>query len=327
MANRDYHIAIVGGGIGGLALAVGLLEQNVPFTLFEAAPGFGTVGAGVGLGPNAITAMDAIKPGFRKLYDTISSGNVTPGKDHVMMDALYIEEGFGEARNWKPVSYGADCYDRTSAHRKDLLDILTSWIPAKNVQFQKRVKALRQNGDKVTIDFEDGKSEVVDAVIGCDGVKGLSRKAVIGDKWPDLVPARYTGRYVYRSIVPMEDANKILGKDVYGNDIAGDAKMFMGDKAVITTFPISKGTQCNLVCFILVGDEPWTHPEWTQQVSKSEMKEDLKKAGIDQRLVTMLDVSIRQAHLSWDLFCGSAFDDANLSTAIVGRTCSPMVYP
>lgn len=290
MANRDYHIAIIGGGIGGLALAVGLLQQNVPFTLFEAAAGFGTVGAGVGLGPNAISAMDAIKPGFRRLYDKVSSGNITPGKDHVMMDAMYIEEGFGDARNWKPVSYGAACYDRTSAHRKDLLDILTSWIPAENVRFQKRAKALSQDGRKVIIDFEDGESEIFDAAIGCDGVKGLSRKAVIGDKWPELVPAHYTGRYVYRAIIPMGDANDILGKDVHGNDIAGDAKMFMGDKAIITTFPISKGTQCNLVCFKLVGDQPWTHTEWTQQVSRDEMRQDLLEAGIDNRLVKMLDV-------------------------------------
>ncbi|KAL1844646.1 hypothetical protein VTK73DRAFT_2101 [Phialemonium thermophilum] len=297
MPDRDFHIAIVGGGIGGLALAVALTRYDISFTLYEAAPQFGTVGAGVGLGPNALRAMDAVVPGFQEMYDRISSGNVTPGKDHVMMDAMYIEEGFGERKGWKPVSYGAPCYNRTSAHRKDLLDILIAGVPPEKVQFRKRATGFRQHrggpdGEEgVTISFEDGTESRVDAVIGADGVKGLSRAAVLGERWPELVPARYTGRYVYRSVVPMDAATAILGQDCLGNDIAGDARMFMGPRAIITIFPISKGTQCNLVCFILVGDQPWTHPEWTQTVSKEEMRKDLREAGIDHRLVQMLDVT------------------------------------
>lgn len=287
---RPFTVAIIGAGIGGLALAVGLLRQGVAFTLYEAASCFSTVGAGVGLGPNAIRAMESIQPGFTELYRKVSSGNVTPGKDHIMMDAMLVEEGLGANQGLRPMSYGDACYERTSAHRKDLLDILTASIPEENVRFNKRVKSLTQNEKGAVITFEDGEVAEASCAIGSDGIKGISRRVVLGDRWPEYVAATYTGKYIYRSIVPMADAMNILGKDVDGNEIAGDAKMFMGDKSVVTTFPISRGTHSNMVCFRL-DDKPWTHHEWTKPVSKEEMIQDITSLGVDKRLVKLLDVS------------------------------------
>lgn len=287
---RPFSVAIIGAGIGGLALAVGLRRQGVPFTLYEAAKCFSTVGAGVGLGPNAIRAMEAIQPGFTELYRKISSGNVTPGKDHVMMDAMLVEEGLGADRGLRPMSYGAPCYERTSAHRKDLLDILTAWVPEENVRFGKRVRSLSQDDRGVMIAFDDGEMVEASCAIGSDGIKGISRGVVLGDRWPECVEAKYTGKYIYRAVIPMKDAMDILGKDVDGNEIAGDAKMFMGEKSVVTTFPISRGTQSNMVCFRL-DDKPWAHDEWTKPVSKDEMVRDVVALGVDKRLVKLLDVS------------------------------------
>jgi salicylate hydroxylase len=60
MAEQQFNLAIIGAGIGGLSLAIRLTRHNVPFTIYESARAFSTVGAGVGLGPNAIRAMDLI---------------------------------------------------------------------------------------------------------------------------------------------------------------------------------------------------------------------------------------------------------------------------
>jgi len=51
---KPFKIAIAGGGIGGLCLALTLLQRNVPFHIYEAAPSFGEIGAGVMFGPNAV---------------------------------------------------------------------------------------------------------------------------------------------------------------------------------------------------------------------------------------------------------------------------------
>lgn len=290
-AEQHFSVAIIGAGIGGLALAIGLQHHGVPFTLYEAAKSFSAIGAGVGLGPNAIQAMEDLQPGFTELYKNVSSGNVTPGKDHVMMDGMLVEEGLGEKRGLRPISYGASCYTRTSAHRKDLLDIMTRPIDEANVRFNKRVKSISQNESGAVVTFEDGEVVTASCAIGSDGIKGISRRAVLGDRWPEQVDATYTGRYVYRAIIPMEEAIEVLGKDVDGNQIAGDAKMFMGEQCIITTFPIQSGARSNMVCFRL-SDEPWTHPEWTKEVPQEYMVSDIAGLEVDHRLVKLLDVSI-----------------------------------
>jgi 2-polyprenyl-6-methoxyphenol hydroxylase-like FAD-dependent oxidoreductase len=58
MAGRSA--VVVGGGIGGLAAAGALAMDGWRVTLFEQAPEFGPVGAGVGLAPNAVRAMDRL---------------------------------------------------------------------------------------------------------------------------------------------------------------------------------------------------------------------------------------------------------------------------
>jgi salicylate hydroxylase len=289
-SKRQFHIAIIGAGIGGLGLAIGLLRQNVPFTLYEAAGAYSAIGAGVGLGPNALRAMDMIDKRFKKLYDGIATGNLTPNKEHVMMDLMPMEEGLG-GEDFVAIPVQSQSYIRTSAHRKDLLDIMTSLIPSNTVKFNKRVKSYKQLDGKVAIIFEDGETVEASAVVGCDGAKGATRAAVLGDAYPDHVAATYSGKYVYRSIVPMKDAIDILGKN------AGDGKWFMGNGANFTTFSISKGEQFNIVA-IKIDDKPWTHHQWTKMVDRETMLADFA-VGVDKRLAKLLDVSTHSLKISY----------------------------
>jgi salicylate hydroxylase len=116
-------VAIIGAGIGGLALAIGLIKQDVLFTIYEAAAEFSAVGAGVGLGPNALRAIDMIDARFRKQYEGASTGNRTSEMQNVMFNICLAEEGFGEEKGWIDIPVGSPTYNRTSAHRKALLEI------------------------------------------------------------------------------------------------------------------------------------------------------------------------------------------------------------
>ena len=140
-----FNVAIIGAGIGGLGLAIGLNHLGVPFTIYESAPAFSAVGAGVGLGPNALRAMDLIDKRFRDMYMNIATGNLRPEKKHVMMEAMRMEAGLGEGEDWwGHGEWGAQNFERTGAHRKDLLDIMTSFIPKESVRFNKRVTTMKQ---------------------------------------------------------------------------------------------------------------------------------------------------------------------------------------
>jgi len=169
------------------------------------------------------------------LYDISlieSKGNRSPEKINDVFDALTLSPGFGVKENWHGAAFNSPYYSRTSAHRKALLNVIVSLIPASTVKFSKRAKTITQVDPKVRILFEDGETVVADAVIGGDGV---TRSAVLGEKYHENVDPTYAHVYGYRGIVPIEDAWKIMG------DHAGNAKMFMGQGRNLTWYPISHG--------------------------------------------------------------------------------------
>jgi 2-polyprenyl-6-methoxyphenol hydroxylase-like FAD-dependent oxidoreductase len=278
--NRRPNIVIIGAGIGGLALAIALLRQNIPYTLYESASEYSTVGAGVGLGPNALSAMTMIDSRFKSLYDVVATGNQSPDKKHVIFDVRLCEPGLGVDRGWKGEGVGHECYTRTSAHRKDLLDIMAGLIPRNTVKFGKKVADMKQIGSSVAIVFSDGEIVEASAVIGCDGVKGVTREAVLGPKYPEQVAPTYSGRYVYRAIVPMKEAERLLG------ELAGDGQCFMGKGRNFLCYPISGGREFNVVAFV---HKDWNHEDMTRLVSREEMLGDFE--GCDERLLKLLDVS------------------------------------
>ena len=68
MVNRAAEqntVLLGGGGIGGLAAALGLAQAGYEVDLFEQATNLGEIGAGIQLGPNAFAAMDALGCGPR----------------------------------------------------------------------------------------------------------------------------------------------------------------------------------------------------------------------------------------------------------------------
>ncbi|OTB07663.1 hypothetical protein M426DRAFT_8657 [Hypoxylon sp. CI-4A] len=297
-------IAILGAGIGGLAVAIGLIKRNVPVTIYDAADKFSMVGAGIGLGPNALNAMDLIDSRFRERYDKVKTGNERLDFEHSVIDALYAEEGFGTKRGWTRGPIGADYFTRSSAHRRDLLEIMESFIPKGIVRFGKRAQSVEQVGDKVVIKFHDGTIETVDAVIGCDGVKGITRQTVLGDIAPEEVHPTFANMYIYRGIIPMADAKEILGTH------AGDAKYFMAKGKALAIYPISKGREENFV-FLISQSSPWTHGDTAVSCTKEEMIQDLE--GFDQRLLKILDYA---RPLRWPMW-----HHPNTSTFYKGRVC------
>lgn len=287
MTDQQFNIAIIGAGIGGIALAIGLTHHGIPFTIYESAPAFSSVGAGVGLGPNALQAMDLIDKRFRAMYMKIATGNLNPDKKHSMMEAMRMESGLGEGeRWWRHGDWGAPYFERTGAHRKDLLDIMTSFIDDDAVRFNQTVVNIEQAHDQVTLTFADGRVARHSAAIGSDGIKGFTRQAVLGTRYPKLVEPQYTHKYVYRAIIPIEDAKQMLG------DLATDAKMYMSRTSTLSTYPISEGRHINVVAF---KRDPglWQDKGNTRDVSRAAMLEDFADIHVDDRLLKLLEVSLR----------------------------------
>ena len=74
-----YSVAVVGGGIGGLCLAIGLMKhKHIDVQIYEAAPSFGEIGAGITVGPNAQRALELIDPGTAKAFKDLATPNLWP---------------------------------------------------------------------------------------------------------------------------------------------------------------------------------------------------------------------------------------------------------
>ena len=79
----NLRVAIVGGGIGGVLLAIGFQKHiHIDAQLYESAPSFGEIGAGVSIGPNAQRALQLIDPRARAVLDKLSSTNLWESHMH-----------------------------------------------------------------------------------------------------------------------------------------------------------------------------------------------------------------------------------------------------
>lgn len=103
---------------------------------------------------------------------------------------------------------------QSSVHRAHFLDELVKLVPDECASFGKRVEEVEET-EGVRLRFRDGSSAVHTAVVGCDGIKSGTRKIVVGER--EESTARFTGKYAYRGLIPMEKAVGLLGEELARN--------------------------------------------------------------------------------------------------------------
>ena len=222
---KPFSIAVAGGGIGGLALAIGLLHQGVPVHIYEAAHAFSEIGAGVAFGANSMRAMSLIDPAIEEGFHRRANTNGWKDKQKTWFDFRYgmdSQNGNGKkagdficavTRPTEPA--------QSSVHRAHFLDELVKLVPDEFASFQKRVDQVEETAAGVRLHFHDGSSAEHTAVIGCDGIKSRTRKILLGEDKAEST-AKFTGKYAYRGLIPMEKAVALLG-----DELARNAQMCM----------------------------------------------------------------------------------------------------
>lgn len=263
---RVPSIAIVGGGIAGLTLALNLLKLSNPsssassaprysVTVYESAHAFGEIGAGVSFGPNASHAMRCIGPEVYAAFEKTETTNQSSSKQDVWFDFRFGESVGGRYRVEGEEGTGPE--DRTGeliatvrcrngqrgVKRSDFLDELIQHLPEGVAQFGKRVTHYTEaaSSGQVTLCFKDGSIASHDAVIGCDGIKSSIRRTLLeSTSDPEAASAVFSGKYCYRGLIPMDEAVAALGEDM-----AENAQMYLGRHGHILTFAVEKGRVMN----------------------------------------------------------------------------------
>src|SRR6201991_415141 len=169
---KPLNVAIVGAGMGGLATAAALRKVGIDVTVYEQASHFVRLGAGIQIGCNAMKVLRGLG-----LEERLRSQSFYPrswnNRDwktgEVKFDMI-----FGESAEQK---FGAPYL---LAHRGDLHAALESAVPDQCVRLNHKLTGLDDVKDGVKLTFADGKTVVVDAVVGSDGIHSIVRDILFG---------------------------------------------------------------------------------------------------------------------------------------------------
>lgn len=221
-------ILIAGGGIGGLAAALGLAQRGFAVTVLEKADTLGEIGAGIQLGPNAFHA-----------FDTLGIGDAARGMavyvDQLrLMDAMTAEDicridltGPFRERFGNPYAV---------VHRGDLHGVFLRACQASPLITLRTgcgVAGYEQDGSSVQARLASGEAVAGSVLIGADGLWSRIRQQVVGDG-----PPRVTGHTTYRSVIPTER----MPEDLRWNA----ATLWAGPKCHIVHYPLSGWKVFNL---------------------------------------------------------------------------------
>jgi salicylate hydroxylase len=170
------QIAIVGGGIVGLVLAIGLKKHlNLTPEIFEAAHEFvDDVGAGMGIYPNGLRVLRDLSP---DLFDAVKNAGhpylYRRWERHDGTEVAVAEENVLSDRDDNMQTIGI----RRWRLQKVLYDTVCDMgIP---IHFAKRTKSVQTRPDgTVEILFEDGTTRLTQILFGADGSKSKVRESV-----------------------------------------------------------------------------------------------------------------------------------------------------
>ncbi len=179
---------VVGGGIGGLATAIALSGLGWQVRVFERAPAFTEVGAGISLWSNALRALDLVAEGLGEEIRALGGVELLGGIQHRSGKWLTRTNAAEVTRRYGPV---------VMLHRADLLDTLLRRVPGAALAAGTEVTGLRVDGDAVTVTHHGGEARA-DLVVGADGLRSTVRRLV----WPDAPAPRYAGYTAWRWVTP-----------------------------------------------------------------------------------------------------------------------------
>jgi salicylate hydroxylase len=258
------EIAILGGGIGGLAAAAFLRRAGLGSTVYEQAAELKEVGAGLVVAPNAARllrrlgvlgelARRAVKLDvgweFRRWQDgtTLSAENLTTECERL---------------------YGEGTY---TAHRADLITAIRRAVPEGAVRLGRRCTEVFQRGDRPALRFDDGEVVEADVVVGADGIHSVVRRALTGSPAP-----AYSGICAFRALVPAEHAPPFARRNAQ--------TLWIGPGHHLVHYPISAGELVNLVAFAPAGD--YSVESWTATATVAEFLAEFD--GWDPRLLELI---------------------------------------
>jgi 2-polyprenyl-6-methoxyphenol hydroxylase-like FAD-dependent oxidoreductase len=189
-------VAVIGAGIGGLAVAATLRLAGVEVTVYEQASQFQRIGAGIQMMPNSM-----------KVLRRIGVDDVLRQRSFWPYSHLNRAGGTGEVMRELPMPESLFGAPYLCMHRGDLHRALVSVLPDGVTRLGRKLTGLDESsGSRVCLSFADGSTARADAVVGADGIHSRVREVIVGEDNPV-----HKGRIAYRAVFPAVLLERDLG--------------------------------------------------------------------------------------------------------------------
>lgn len=295
-------IAIIGGGIGGLTLALALEKQGINFQLYEKAPCFEALGYGIQISPNVVTILQDLGLGesLHKIAHQCYG-----------FELRSFDEDSILAR-WK-LNHSIPYYQ---CRRADFHELLFNALKDKNkVNFSHYLNAITTEKEEIILQFSNGKNLKFKGLIGADGVHSLVRKLC----FPEENPAKYAGYVAYRVILPFKEKYQSFW---------GKATVWMGENHHVVAYPNhNQNKEEKWLNLVLVKKEKnWTNEGWTIPAAKKEISKNFESNSPTLNQIVEDIVTDEKPCYKWGLFTHKPLPYwAKNNLTLLGDSAHPML--
>ena len=229
--DRRTRIAVVGAGLGGMTVTGFLPRAGFDATIYEQAPSFSRIGAGIILTSNATKVLRTLGV-EQKLVDTGIKAD------------CYISRAWDSGKTIYEIWFDAESEAKyggpyVNIHRGDLHAVIETAVRPGSIAFNHRLVELKETANAVQLRFDNGVTVEADIVIGADGVNSRVREHLIGPE-----PPRFIGMAAHRAIFPAELLD--------GYEIPDCTKWWGGDRHLLVYYMTNRRDEV-----YVIGVRPW----------------------------------------------------------------------
>lgn len=295
---RKARIAVVGAGLGGLTVAGFLQRAGFPVNVYEQAPAFSRIGAGIILSANAMKVLRRL--GVERALIEVG---IKPD--------CYISRAWDTGETMYEIHFDVASEARyggpyLNIHRGDLHEVLAQVVISGTIAFNYQVVGLQKGNGGYRLAFSNGETAEADIIVGADGIRSKIREIVLGDEAP-----RFVGAVAHRAIFPTQRLR--------GFKIPDCTKWWGTDRHILPYFMTSKRDEIYVIG--VVPAQQWDSDAASMPSSRRALVADF--ANFHDDLLRVLeaaeDVSV------WPIFDRERDDRwSGDDIVLLGDACHPM---